>query len=157
MSKPERAGPEAASSELFKGENFFLCPVATTPVDALPKMKPVLEAIGAKPVLIDAARHDEVVAQVSHLPQILSTLLADQTAENTDLAGPGWKSVTRLAASPFHVWRDILETSGPLPEELRSFTTRLRAVLDALEDGNMQQIEKIFDRANRAVSGETHE
>ena len=157
MTGSERAGPGAASSELFKGENFFLCPVATTPADALPKMKPVLEAIGARPVLIDATRHDELVAQVSHLPQILSTLLADQTAENTDLAGPGWKSVTRLAASPFHVWRDILETSGPWPEELRSFTTRLRAVLDALEAGNMQQIEKIFDRANHAVSGETHE
>ena len=157
MTGSERAGPEAAFGGLFKDETFFLCPIATTPVDAVPKVKQVLEAMGARPLLIDAARHDKVVAQVSHLPQILSTLLADLTAENSDLAGPGWKSVTRLAASPFHVWRDILETSGPLPEELRSFTARLRAVLDALDGRDMQEIERIFERANRAVSGEDHE
>lgn len=157
MTGSERAGPEAASAELFKDGTFFLCPIASTPADAVARMKQVLEAIGARPLVIDATRHDKLVAQVSHLPQILSTVLADQTAENSDLAGPGWKSVTRLAASPFHVWRDILETSGPLPEELRSFTTRLRAVLDALDGRNMQEIEKIFERANRAVSGEDHE
>ena len=66
------------------------------------------------PLVIDPRQHDSLVAQLSHLPQILSTLLADQTSANKDLAGPGWKSVTRLAASPFHVWRDILQTSGSL-------------------------------------------
>jgi prephenate dehydrogenase len=157
MTGSERAGPEAASADLFQGETFFLCPVATTPADALSQMKSVLQAIGAHPLVIDPERHDRLVAQLSHLPQIVSTLLAEQASGNTDLAGPGWKSVTRLAASPFHIWRDILETSGSLPEELRSFAERLRSVLDALESGNMQEIEKIFERANRAVSGEGHE
>jgi prephenate dehydrogenase len=155
MTGSERAGPEAASSDLFTGDLFFLCPVATTPADALPKIRSVLGAIGAKPVVIDPEEHDRLVAQLSHLPQILSTLLADQTAANKDLAGPGWKSVTRLAASPFHVWRDILQTSGSLPDELRSYIARLREVLDALEAGNMQEVEVLFERANRAVSGES--
>jgi prephenate dehydrogenase len=154
MTGSERAGPEAASCDLFTGDLFFLCPVATTPADALPKIKSVLERIGAKPLVIDPEQHDRLVAQISHLPQILSTLLADQTSGRTDLAGPGWKSVTRLAASPFHVWRDILQTSGSLPDELRSFIARLRDVLDALEAGNMEEIETLFERANRAVSGE---
>ena len=86
--------------------------------------------------------HDKVVAQLSHLPQILSTVLAGQTAEDKELAGPGWKSMTRLAASPFHVWRDILETSGSLPDELRSFASHMRAVLDALEAGDMQELKR---------------
>jgi prephenate dehydrogenase len=97
------------------------------------------------------------VAQLSHLPQILSTLLADQTAANKDLAGPGWKSVTRLAASPFSVWRDIFQTSGSLPDELRSYITRLRTVLDALEAGNLQELERIFERAGRSVKGTANE
>ena len=155
MTGSERAGPEAASCDLFTGDLFFLCPVSTTPADALPKIKAVLEAVGAKPVVIDPEQHDRLVAQLSHLPQILSTLLADQTSGNRDLAGPGWKSVTRLAASPFHVWRDILQTSGSLPGELRSFIARLREVLDALEAGNVREIEAMFERANRAVSGES--
>ena len=154
MTGSERAGPEAASPDLFRGDLFFLCPVSTTPADALPKVKAVLEAVGARPVVVDPEQHDRLVAHLSHLPQILSTLLADQTSRSSDLAGPGWKSVTRLAASPFHVWRDILQTSGSLPDEIRSFIARLREVLDALEAGNMREIEALFERANRAVSGE---
>jgi len=157
MTGSERAGPDAASADLFQGETFFLCPVATTPADAKTKIESVLRAMGARPLVVDAERHDKLVAQLSHLPQILSSLLADQTAENSGLAGPGWKSVTRLAASPFHVWRDILETSGSLPEELRLYIARLSSVLDALEKGNLKELDNLFERANRVVSGESHE
>ena len=157
MTGSERSGPEAAAADLFKDAPFFLCPVSTTPADALSKLTLVLQGIGARPTVIDPEPHDSLVAQLSHLPQLISTLLADQTSAHRELAGPGWKSVTRLAASPFHVWRDILQTSGSLPYELQSFVTRLRSVLDALETGNMQEIEAIFERANRAVAGEIHE
>jgi prephenate dehydrogenase len=157
MTGSERSGPEAASADLFKGAPFFLSPISSTPKDAVQKLKPVLESIGAQPILMDAHAHDKIVAQLSHLPQIISTVLADQTSDNKNMAGPGWKSVTRLAASPFHVWRDILETSGSLPAELQSFIARLRVVLDSLEKGNLQELEAMFDRANRAASGETHE
>ena len=157
MTGSERSGPEAATAELFKGARFFLCPISTTPADAVGKLTPLLEAIGTQPTVIDPEKHDRLVAQLSHLPQIVSTLLADQTSMHKEFAGPGWKSLTRLGASPFHVWRDILQTSGSLPQELRSFIARLRAVLDALEAGNMQELETIFERANRAVAGEPDE
>lgn len=157
MTGSERAGPEAASADLFRDAPFFLCPVSTTPVDAVSKLIPLLYSIGAQPKVINPEEHDSLVAQVSHLPQILSTLLADQTSSQKAFAGPGWRSMTRLGASPFHVWRDILETSGSLPQELQSFVNRLRSVLDALEAGNMQEIESIFERANQSVAGENHE
>ena len=154
MTGSERSGPEAASAELFRGAPFFLCPVPAVPQRALARVTDLVETVGAKPVVMSAEEHDRVVAQLSHLPQILSTLLADQTAERYALAGPGWKSLTRLAASPFHVWRDILLTSGSLPLELRLFSDRLCAVLDALESGNMKEIESMFERANRVLSEE---
>jgi prephenate dehydrogenase len=157
MTGSERSGPEAASAELFENAPFFLCPISTTPKDALAKLTVVLKQIGAQTVVIDAKQHDSLVAQLSHLPQILSTLLADQTSTHKDFAGPGWKSVTRLAASPFHVWRDIFQTSGSLPQELQSFITRLREVLDSLEAGKVEEIEAIFERANRAVAGDSDE
>ena len=153
MTGSERSGPEAASANLFEGTGFFLCPISTTPPDAVPKLTRLLRTIGAKPSVIDPEKHDRLVAELSHLPQILSTLLADHTSADKDFAGPGWKSVTRLAASPFHVWRDILQTSGSLPQELRSFITRLRGVLDALEAGNMEELEAMFERANQSVAG----
>jgi prephenate dehydrogenase len=155
MTGSERSGPDAASADLFKDAPFFLCPISTTPEDAVGKLKPALEAIGARVIVQDAETHDRLVAQLSHLPQILSTVLADQTGGQKEFAGPGWKSATRLAASPFHVWRDILETSAFLPHELDVFITKLKGVLDALEAGKLEEIEVIFERANRAAAGET--
>ena len=158
MTGSERAGPEAASADLFKGEHFFLCPVPQRPRMPFRRSKSVLEAIGATAVVIDPERvMTGLVAQLSHLPQILSTLLADQTSENTDLAGPGWKSVTRLAASPFHVWRDILETSGSLPDELRSFARVCVRCSTRWKPAICRSSKCFSNGRNRAVSGESHE
>jgi len=74
-----------------------------------------------------------------------------QTGEHREFAGPGLKSVTRLAASPFHVWRDILMTSGSLPEELKTYIQRLHEMLDALEQKDMKRLESVFERANKSV------
>jgi prephenate dehydrogenase len=153
MTGSERSGPGAASAELFRNARFFLCPVSTTPEGAVARIQRMVEAIGATPVVIAPDAHDRLVAQLSHLPQILSTLLAGHTTESQDLAGPGWRSLTRLAASPFHVWRDILKTSGFLPEQLRTFAESLDAVIHALEQGRVDDIQPLFERANRRAAG----
>ncbi len=156
MTGSERSGPEAAAAELFKGAHFFLCPIASTPVGAIAKLEHLIRSIGALPHVISPQEHDVLVAELSHLPQILSTVLAEQTSENRVFAGPGWKSVTRLAASPFHIWKDILLTSGSLPGELKAYIQRLQSILDLLERNDVQQLEIIFERANKSVLDDTH-
>ena len=151
MTGSERSGPEAASADLFSGSRFFLCPVASTPPDAIAKLELLIRSIGALPYVITPEHHDKLAAELSHLPQILSTVLADHTSDHRDFSGPGWKSVTRLAASPFHVWRDILVTSGSLPEELRTYIQRLHEILDALDRKDLKQLEAVFERANRSI------
>jgi prephenate dehydrogenase len=146
MAGLENSGPEAASADLFKNAPYFLCRVASTPDGALEMMRGLAEAIGAVPQEISPEDHDRFVAQVSHLPQIISTVLAAQTSEHKDLAGPGLRSMTRLAGSPFHVWRDIFKTSGFLPHELQSFIERLQRILDSMEAGNVDEIETLFRR-----------
>jgi prephenate dehydrogenase len=144
MAGLEHSGPEAASADLFKNSPYFLCRVKSTPDGALELMKDIAQAIGATAHEISPEDHDRLVAQISHLPQILSTILADQTSAHKDVAGPGLRSMTRLAASPFHVWRDIFRTSGFLPHELQSFIERLQRVLDSMEAGNFDEIENLF-------------
>ena len=144
MAGIEQSGPESATADLFKGAPYFLCPTRTTPADATERMQNIVTAIGAKPHVLPAQIHDRLVAEVSHLPQIISNLLAAQTAEHKDVAGPGLRSMTRLAASPFHVWRDIFKTSGFLPHELQSFIERLQRVLDSLEAGKFDELETLF-------------
>jgi prephenate dehydrogenase len=146
MAGLEQSGPEVANADLFLNAPYFLCPVETTPAGAVERMQEIVQAIGAMPHVISPEEHDRLVAQISHLPQILSTLLADQTSGHKDLAGPGLRSMTRLAGSPFHVWRDIFRTSSGLPHELQSFIQRLQRVLDALQSGNLDEIEQSFKR-----------
>jgi prephenate dehydrogenase len=109
-------------------------------------MQEIAAAIGATPHTISPDDHDHLVAQISHLPQLISTLLADQTSEHRDFAGPGLRSMTRLAASPFRIWRDIFKTSGFLPDELQSFIERLQRILDSIEAGKFEEIEELFKR-----------
>lgn len=146
MAGQEQSGPEAANASLFEGAPFFLCSVRSTPSDALEKMQKIIKAIGGVPHTISPQDHDQLVAQISHLPQIVSSVLADYTAAHNDLAGPGLRSMTRMAASPFHVWRDIFKTSGSLPHELQSFIQRLQGILNSLEGGDLAEIEKLFKR-----------
>jgi prephenate dehydrogenase len=144
MAGLEHSGPEAASADLFHNAPYFLCRVKTTPHGAIETMRGVASAIGATPYEVSPEDHDRLVAKISHLPQILSTVLADHTSAHKDMAGPGLRSMTRLAASPFHVWRDIFRTSGSLPRELQSFIERLQRILDSIEAGDYDEIETLF-------------
>ena len=146
MAGLEHSGPDAADASLFEGAPFFLCRVRSTPPGAIETMQRLITAIGAVPHVISAEEHDRVVAQISHLPQIISSALADQTERHGDLAGPGLRSMTRMASSPFHVWRDIFKTSSYLPHELRAFVERLQTVLESLERGDSEGLEKLFKR-----------
>jgi prephenate dehydrogenase len=146
MAGLEHSGPDAADASLFDGAPFFLCQVRSTPPGAVETMQRLVTAIGAVPHVIPADEHDRVVAQISQLPQIISSALADQTGRHSDLAGPGLRSMTRMASSPFHVWRDIFETSSYLPHELRAFIERLQTVLESLDRGDSDGLEKLFKR-----------
>jgi prephenate dehydrogenase len=146
MAGLEHSGPEAASADLFQNAPYFLCRIRSTPDGALETMYDLANAIGATPYAISPEEHDRLVAQISHLPQIVSTVLADQTSGHKEVAGPGLRSMTRLAGSPFHLWRDIVRTSGFLPHELQSFIERLQRILDSIEAGNFDEIETLFKR-----------
>ncbi len=146
MAGQEHSGPEAADASLFQDAPFFLCPVRSTPLDAADTMTSLIKAIGGVPHTITPEDHDRLVAQISHLPQIISSVLADQTSAHRNVAGPGLRSMTRMASSPLHVWRDIFKTSGSLPHELQSFIQRLQAILSSMEAGNFDEVEKLFER-----------
>ncbi len=144
MAGLEHSGPESASATLFQNAPYFLCPVKSMPDGAIERMHEIAKAIGAVPHVIAPEDHDRIVAQISHLPQIISTLLAAHTAAYKDLSGPGLRSMTRLAESPFHLWRDIFKTSSFLPLELQSFIESLQRILDSLEVGSLDEVERLF-------------
>jgi prephenate dehydrogenase len=147
MAGKEARGVEAADADLFRGRNYVL-----TGSDAVLEMW--LEKMGARLVRLEPAEHDRLVALVSHLPQLLSTLLASLIAgvpEAARVAGPAAADLTRLALSPYDIWRDIFATNAAeIDRVLVAAIARLETLRENLQ--SRPDMQAAFARAAAAAS-----
>jgi prephenate dehydrogenase len=128
----EVAGIGAAQPTLFDGQAFVLTPLPRTSEPAMELARAMVDAIGARPFLLDPQRHDRLVAVTSHLPYLVACGLME-TAAATAVADPlvwelkasGFRDTTRLSASDVTMMRDILMTNR-------------ESVVGALEDCALQ-------------------
>ncbi len=147
------SGPAHARADLFDGRPWLLVD-DTVPTGLHDEATAFVAALGAAPVwLPDAATHDAIVAAVSHLPQVVSSVLRSTIIdavgeEGLHLAGGGYRDTTRLAASAVSVWAPILETNADLIAPLlRQVARELDAVTDRLTDHGA--VTALFARAQR--------
>jgi prephenate dehydrogenase len=132
----EHSGAGAASESLFRGKPVILTPHAETAADAQERVENAWATCGGVVSALDAARHDEIFAAVSHLPHVLAFALVAELAQRTDsddyfrCTGGGFRDFTRLAGSDPEMWRDIcLGNATALRQELSAY----RAQLDRLD------------------------
>jgi len=151
----ERRGPMAARADLFTGRTWAFVPTAPG-LDRLAEA--FITTLGAEPFPIGADRHDTVLALTSHVPQLVSTLLAATLAAHTaeadvsTLCGPGMSSMMRLAHADFGLWEPILgENRAAVATVLGELTARLEAARLALERGEIPALASYFGDAHRAV------
>ena len=118
MTGKENGGIEESDRSLYRGRPFVLCPSRrTTPAARLHAVS-FVETLGALPIEMDAERHDQIVAGISHLPYLLSATLvatiANQARDDNaywELAAGGFRDTSRLAASDVTMMGDILSTN----------------------------------------------
>jgi prephenate dehydrogenase len=129
----EKAGFAASHAGLFDGHAWVLVPGADA--GAFRSVAAVVRATGARPVRMDAAEHDRVLAYLSHVPQLAAWALlgaarGDAAARRRlALAGPGFRDMTRLARSPRALWEEILgENRREVGRALRAFQARLARI-----------------------------
>jgi prephenate dehydrogenase len=122
----ERRGLAGANARLFAGAPFAIMPVRGR-VPAI--VRALVRDLGAVPLVVNPRRHDAALARTSHLPWLLSRALAQlgAAAAREGLAGPGFASMTRLAASDPRVARAYVRANAA---NVRSAWRRLRARLD---------------------------
>lgn len=130
-----QSGPANGRGELFTGAPYVLIR-ENGDSPQLSALHQTLETIGARVTFMTAAEHDRHVALLSHLPQLLSNALA-ATVKNTNvpisLAGTGYRDMTRLAASAWSMWHDILATNPrPIADALNQVIERLSSVRNEL-------------------------
>jgi prephenate dehydrogenase len=113
-----------------------------------PELERWIERIGAHLVILDPEEHDRLVALTSHVPQLISTALATSIASQDGagrVVGPAAIDLTRLAMSPYDVWRDIFATNaGPIDAALSLFIEKLEELRRNLQTPQMRDE---FDRA----------
>jgi len=137
MAGREVGGAESARADLFQGRPWII-DAQGVDADVVASGVELIELLGAHQIDLDSASHDKAVALVSHLPQLVASLLAKQLsgAEEgwLDLAGAGLRDTTRIAGSDSKLWREIITANSkalsPLLKSLQSDLTALIASLD---------------------------
>jgi prephenate dehydrogenase len=147
----EQQGYRAASPELLENRLMILCSDADVPeASRIDELVALLRAAGCKPLLMTPEEHDRVYANISHLPQLISTALMQHCRENVAWGGPGFASVARLAGSPWPVWRDIVDTNlDNIARELDAFSASLAGIASEVREKNFEALESRFREANQ--------
>jgi prephenate dehydrogenase len=135
----ERPGAAGARSDLFVGRAWVVTPSPATSAQALGDAMGVATACGASVTVMPPDVHDQALARVSHVPQLVASLLAARLLDDhvgaAELAGQGLRDTTRIAASDPALWADIVASNaGPVAavlDELARDLERLRAALPA--------------------------
>jgi prephenate dehydrogenase len=140
----EARGPGSASADLFEGATWFLTPLAATQPARYRTAHAFAVSLGARPVAIDPAAHDRLVAVTSHLPHALANVLLNQAGsarvEGHDpltAAGGSLRDMTRIAGANPRIWVDIfLENREELRGALAEHRRRVEQLESALESGD---------------------
>lgn len=153
----ERSGPGAASADLFAGRTWTYDPAASP--DAVGRARAFIVAMGATPYPLASIEHDRIVALTSHLPQLVSVALGRRLGpELADpnvvaLCGTGVRSMLRLGASSWPIWRAIVAANSvALAQEVRTLANVLSMVADALDGDRSDVLASDFATSAGAVA-----
>ena len=155
MAGAETSGLRGAHPLLFENSVFVLTPPEGEEGPQERRLSGFLNGLGARTRYLAPAVHDEIVARISHLPQLVAlsmvNFLEKSGGESPEkvlsFAGGGFRDMTRIASSPFSIWEDILATNGPAVREVgQELLRELQETLDAVGEERMK---KFFGRSNQ--------
>jgi prephenate dehydrogenase len=154
MAGSEKGGWENADAHLFENAAYVLTPASNPPAHSLESLANLLQAAGARVIILDPEEHDRIVAEVSHLPQLLAIALTNFIARDEvehelrlQLAAGGIRDMTRIAASRFSIWQDSLNSNrANVRQSLQEFIAVLQQLGRDLDNDNL---EAGFRRANQ--------
>ncbi len=149
MAGKESGGAALAEAALFRGAMWLFTPQAgVEPSEIEAEWRGWVTKFGGRTMDLDPARHDELVAWVSHLPQMLSTALAALLEETfagdhdaiAAIGGRALRETTRLGASPYSMWRDIaLTNSEPIAATLQALEQKLAHLRENLRTPELKE------------------
>ncbi|MFH1070555.1 MAG: prephenate dehydrogenase/arogenate dehydrogenase family protein [Candidatus Glassbacteria bacterium] len=145
MAGAETTGVESADPFLFQNAVYVICPARNADRPAADRYCRLVERIGARVLVTSPENHDRIAATISHLPQIVAVGLMnlaagfnDEDSDTLKLAAGGFRDLTRIASSPFEMWRDVFATNGDeIRERIDSLIRRLESLRDIVGSEEM--------------------
>lgn len=152
MAGSEKTGWEHASENLFDRRVCFVTPLPETDAAAAETVVKFWRDLGAESVTLAPDAHDEIVAHISHLPQVLASalgaFLAGKDPAWRNFAGGGLRDTTRIAASDPRIWRAILEQNrDEVLRALRQFQDELQSLQAAIANRDWLEVTARLERA----------
>jgi prephenate dehydrogenase len=151
----EVAGIEHAEASLYQARRTILTPLPQNSIRQIKTASEVWSAIGSHVSQMTAQAHDATFAAVSHLPHLLAFAAVNaltaqpQGSAFLEMAGPGFRDFSRIAASDASVWRDILSANHA---EVLTQITHFREALDqfenALKQGDTAALQQLIQQAS---------
>lgn len=167
MAGKAESGVAAAEADLFRGCRWVVTPHPLQAGDAVSRLRarllPLLQALQAQPMEMPPEQHDQAVAAISHLPQVVASSLMRAAVDLNQatpgalrLAAGGFRDTTRIAASDPLMWRHILASNrAAVLQALDVFQARLGELRTLLEQGDGERIEAFLQAARAAKRGMT--
>jgi prephenate dehydrogenase len=151
MAGSEKTGWEHGSADLFVHRTCFVTPLPQTDEAASAQVAAFWRDLGGDPVTVSPDQHDEIVAHISHLPQLLASSLCAMLAQKNpawrNYAGGGLRDTTRIAASDPHLWRTILEQNhDEVLRALRTYQDELHQLQIALANRDYLEVTAHLER-----------
>ena len=151
MAGSEKTGPENADAGLFIDSICFITKTSGSDPRALAKIKNLWKILGAKTVILTAKQHDNIVAQISHLPHLLSVALVDGVNPSfIKFAANGFKDTTRIAAGDPQIWRDIsFSNKQAILNAIAGFEKKLNLIKKSIKNNKKQDLSRQLTSVKR--------
>jgi len=156
MAGSQHSGPVTARADLFVDRSWVVTPHRRSAPASVEVVRSAVVACRAVAVIMDVDDHDAAVARVSHLPHLMSVLMAGHlvTVPERDLllAGQGLRDVTRVAGSDPGLWQQIVgANSAAVLNELRGIADQLELLIKAV--AATPETAELRDQLQRGVAG----
>ena len=156
----EVAGIDHADAQLYQDRRTILTPLSSNSMRHTKLAHDIWSALGSHVSTMTAADHDQTFAAVSHLPHLLAFAAVHaltthpQGADYLDMAGPGFRDFSRIAASDPSVWRDILSANRTeVLDQLAHFRASLAQFEAAMLQGDTQALQQLIQQASDVRTG----
>ncbi|MCH9724337.1 MAG: prephenate dehydrogenase [Planctomycetes bacterium] len=143
----EKTGFEFADPNLFQGRPCVITPDDSLSEEAVSRIKQFWEALGMHVLETSPQKHDQILAETSHLPHVVASALAmTLTEENRNFTSTGFRDTTRIAAGDPALWIEILlNNREAVVESIDRYTHSLGGLREAIVNHDENQLRQLLE------------